>query len=220
VVPWQTIGERYLTRQAIFQEAHLFGIYFSRMDEVHRSASSRKAYRSHLTRLIKKIEELTRNGTISTIEEPQLMDLIAAVEHLESKSSILLELDTKVAQAITDPEELEGDIYRAIEIQDSISEYTHRAKRIINRSERPQPPTAPPLNVNATPYQLSQGNLPNTSEEQVDAPTTEMTQSSMYPDSENTEPIEIPPTVVNTTSKSIARLPKLTLPTFSGNPLM
>jgi len=152
-----------------------FGIYFSRMDEVHRSASSRKAYRSLVTCLIEKIEELTGNGTISTVEEPQLTDLIAAVEHLESKSSILLELDTKVAQAmvaqaITDPEELEGDIYQAIEIQDSISEYTRRAMRITNHSERPQPPTAPPLNVNATPYQPSQGNLPNTSEEQVDPP--------------------------------------------------
>ena len=136
------------------------------MNEAVKSASSRKAYRSHVTRLVKKIKELTGNGTLSTIKEPQLTSLIATVEQLESKSSILIELDSKVAEAITDPDELESDIFRAIEIQDSISEYTCLAKRIIQRSECPQLPTGPPLNVNATPYQPTQSNvtLPSTVE--------------------------------------------------------
>ena len=59
---------------------------------------------------------------------------------------------------MTDPEELENEIFRAVEIQDSISECTRLAKRVIDRSEQPQPQlsTVPMLNVDATPHQLIQ----------------------------------------------------------------
>ena len=123
------------------------------MDEIRRLISSRKAYRSHVTRLLKKVEEITGNGTISTIEEPHLSALITSVEQLESKSSTLTELDKQIAERTTDPEELENEIFRAVEIQDSISDCIGFAKRMIDRSEQPQPPTVPLLNVDAIPYQ-------------------------------------------------------------------
>ena len=158
------------------------------MDAANQSASSRKAYRSHVTCLLKKIEEITGNGTVPTVEEPQLTSLITTVEQLESKSSILTELDSKGAEAITDPDQLESEIFRAVEIQDSISEYTRLAKRIIDRSEcpQPQPLTAPPLNANAAPYQPVQTNLtpPSTVGEQsaTDVPniTTTLSHSEGY----------------------------------------
>ena len=50
------------------------------MNEAVKSASSQKAYRLHVTCLVKKIEELTGNRTLSTVEEPQLTSLIATVE--------------------------------------------------------------------------------------------------------------------------------------------
>ena len=128
------------------------------MDESHRLISSRKAYRSHVTRLLKKVEEITGNGTVSTVEEPQIIVLITSVEQLESKSSTLTELDTRIAEHMTDPEELENEIFRAVEIQDLISECTRLAKRVIDRSEQPQPQlsTVPLLNVDTTPHQLIQ----------------------------------------------------------------
>ena len=55
------------------------------MDESHRLISSRKAYRSHVTRLLKKVEEITGNGTVSTVEEPQIIALITSVEQLEQE---------------------------------------------------------------------------------------------------------------------------------------
>ena len=68
------------------------------MEEAHRLVSSRKAYRSHVIRLLRKVEEITQNGTVPMIEEPYLTTLITSVEQLESKSSILQELDTKIAE--------------------------------------------------------------------------------------------------------------------------
>ena len=107
------------------------------MDEPHRLISSWKAYRSHVICLLKKVKEITGNGTVSTIKELQLTALMTSVEQLESKNSTLMELDTKIAEYITDPEELENEIFRAVEIQDSISECTRLAKRVIDKSKRP-----------------------------------------------------------------------------------
>ena len=161
-----------------------------------------------------------KRNSLSTIEEPQLTSLIATVEQLESKSS---NLNLKVAEAITDliTDYWLSDIFRAIEIQDSISEYTCLAKRIIERSERLQLPTGPPLNVNATPYQPPQSNVtqPSTVEERQEACVTDPTEAGMDADGENTnitQPSLIP---VKINPQSIRRLPKLTLPTFSGNSL-
>ena len=39
---------------------------------------------------------------------------------------------------MTDPEELENEIFRTVEIQDSILECSRLAKRVIDMSERPQ----------------------------------------------------------------------------------
>ena len=202
------------------------------MDESHRLISSRKAYRSHVTRLLKKVEEITGDGTVSTVEEPQIIALITSVEQLESKSSTLTELDTRIAEHMTDPEELENEIFRVVEIQDSISECTRLAKRVIDRSEQPQPQlsTVPLLNVDATPHQLIQSTPAPTRLEEQQEP--HVNQSTVQPadshvediilEHENTyqpSPTQSPLVPTNTTFQFTTRLPKLTLPTFSGNPL-
>ena len=146
-----------------------------------------------------------------------------------------MELDAKIADSITEPDELETEIFKAVEIQDTISEYTHLAKRVIDRSEhQPQVPTAAPLNVNAPPYQPPSVNTTSTAKEtQVTNTSTTLTHS----DTENTDTLENTDSLentqqsgvtdreattplVNVTPQFTTRLPKLTLPTFSGNPLM
>ena len=120
-----------------------------------------------------------------------------------------------------------------MEIQDSISESTCLAKRIINRSAHPQPLsyTEPPLNVDAIPYQPAQTNTispiveeheethVNNDEAILTGSHRESTplEHENIPQPHLTEPSYVP---VNVTSHFTTRLPKLTLPTFSGNPLM
>ena len=171
------------------------------MDEARRSASSRKAYRSHVTSLLKKVEELTGNGTLTTVEEPHLTTLVTTVEQLESKRTTLAELDAKIADSITEPDELETEIFKAVEIQDTISEYTHLAKRVIDRSEhQPQVPTAAPLNVNAPPYQPPSVNTTGTAKEtQVTNTSTTLTHS----DTENTDTLENTDSLENTQQSGV-----------------
>ena len=200
------------------------------MDEIRRLISSRKAYRSHVTRLLKKVEEITGNGTISTIEEPHLSALITTVEQLESKSSTLTELDKQIAERTADPEELENEIFRAVEIQDSISDCIGFTKRMIDRSEQPQPPTVPLLNVDAIPYQpLQTTPTPATLEEDQEPDVNHSAIPPVGPHVEDTptehentqEPslTNLPHIPTNIAPQFTTRLPKLTLPTFAGNPL-
>ena len=48
-----------------------------------------------------------------------------------------MELDTQITEHTTDPEELENEIFRAVEIQKSILECNSLSKRMIDRSEWP-----------------------------------------------------------------------------------
>ena len=183
-----------------------------------------------MTCLLKKVEEITGNGTVSTIEEPHLSALITSVEQLESKSSTLTKLDTQIAERTTDPEELENEIFRAVEIQDSFSECVGLAKRMIDKSEWPQPPTVPLLNVDAIPYQpLQTTPTPATLEEQQEL---DVNHSAIPPagphvedtptEDENTQEPSLansPHIPTNVTPQFTTCLPRLTLPTFSGNPL-
>ena len=105
------------------------------------------------------------------------------------------------------------------------------AKRIISRSAHPQPLscTEPPLNVDAIPYQPAQTNTispiveehEETHVNNAEAILTGSHRESTPLEHENTpqphltEPSYVP---VNVTSHFTTRLPKLTLPTFSGNP--
>ena len=200
------------------------------MNEICQLISLWKAYHSHVTRLLKKVEEITRNGTVSTIEEPHFSALITSVEQLESKGSTLMELDTQIAEHTTDPEELENEIFRAVEIQDSISECIGLAKRMIERCERPQPPTVPLLNVDAILYQpLQTTPTPATLEEHQEP---DVNHSAILPEDphvedtptehENTQAPSLtnsPHILTNVTPQFTTRLAKLTLPTFAGNPL-
>ena len=182
-----------------------------------------------MTCLLKKVEEITGNGTVSTSEEPHLSTLITSVEQLESKSSTLTELDTQIAEHTSDPEELENEILRAVEIQNSISECTGLPKRMIDRSEWPQPPTVSLLNVDAIPYQPFQTTpTPATLEEHQEPDVNHSAIPPAAPHVEDTpteheniqEPSPNSPHIpTNVTPQFTMCLPKLTLTTFSGNPL-
>ena len=179
-----------------------------------------------MTLLLRKVQETTGDGTV-LVEEPHLTALMTSVEQLESKSSVLEELDTKIAGHMTDPDELENEIFKAVEIQDSISEATRLAKRIISKSEhsRSLPHTISPLNVDAIPYQPAQTNpIPPELEEREEphVNNSALLLTGSHADTpvehENTpppSPIEPP----HVTFQLTTRLPKLTLPTFSGDPL-
>ena len=199
------------------------------MEGIQRSVASRKAYRSHVTCLFHKMEELITKSSHLTLEESELTTLNNCLEQLKHKRKILAELDTKISETITNPDGLETEIFQAEELQDSILEHASQAKRLV---ENPQPVIVQqPLNVDAISYQPLQANDLNSqvngtdtvvheeqppgdavisaSDNNSDASDAEGRNGNTYLSLRNTAT----PTQITT------RLPKLTLPTFAGDPL-
>ena len=157
------------------------------MEENQRVKGSRAAYRSHVTRTFRKIDEIMEKE--DPLPDPQVAKLTSMLEQLTQKKEVLYQLNTQVAAAIQIPSELEAEILEAEEIQDTIIEYMS----IIKHRLRPKRPSVEPTRtLDAT------------------APEFAPTRTSVTTDT--------PP--IAATREPVNRLPKLTLPIFSGDPLM
>ena len=157
------------------------------MEENQRVKGSRAAYRSHVMRTFRKIDEIMEKE--DPLPDPQVAKLTSMLEQLTQKKEVLYQLNTQVAAAIQIPSELEAEILEAEEIQDTIIEYMS----IIKHRLRPKSPSVEPTRtLDAT------------------APEFAPTRTSVTTDT--------PPMAA--TREPVNRLPKLTLPIFSGDPLM
>ena len=88
------------------------------MDKPQRLKASRKAYRSHLTRLFKKVDEILEKET--PITDVQVVTLTSSLEQLTQKKDIFQQLHTQLAEAMQTADDLENEILEAEEIQNSI----------------------------------------------------------------------------------------------------
>ena len=100
------------------------------MEGVQRFQSSRKAYRSHLTRIYNKVSEIMESS--ETPSDSQITTLKSSLEQLQRKAEIIKDLDAKISLAIQDPSELEGEIFESEEIQDAIIEKTGSIKEFLS----------------------------------------------------------------------------------------
>ena len=153
----------------------LFLQFLTWMEGLAKFQASRKAYRSHLTRIYHKIQELDLTQPATEAIASQVSSYL---DQLQRKAECIRQLDTKIASEISDPADLEQDVFKAEGIQDSIIEKSTPLRRY--------------LEVNST---------RNTEH------TTTSTPDSTAPRAESA------------IGHSSSRLPKLSLPTFSGNPL-
>ena len=78
------------------------------MEELSRSKASRRGYRSHITKTYSRIAEITDSTEPTT--SVQRITLSTALEQLQQKQTLLKELDLKIANRITDAEELAQEI--------------------------------------------------------------------------------------------------------------
>lgn len=156
------------------------------MDEPQRLKASRKAYRSHLTRLFKKVDDILEKDT--PITDVQAATLTSSLEQLTQKKDIFQQLHTQLTETMQTPDDLENEILEAEEIQDSIIDKISLIKHRLE-SKRSLEVTTRPLDVSAPEFR----------------PTPHAVVSS-------TEPVV-------TTREPVNRLPKLTLPIFSGDHL-
>ena len=88
------------------------------MEEPARLRTSRKAYRSHVTRILNKVDDTLVND----IDELTLTYLRTAITQLEKKREQITTLDQRIIDLVQDPDELETAILDAEELQDLILE--------------------------------------------------------------------------------------------------
>ena len=186
----------------------------------------RRGYRAHTTKL------LTRITDDSPFDK---MTAILTIEQLHHKQTILEDLDAKIAPFIDNEADLEAEIIEAEEtrtkILDGIACLTLKLNRPLTKPIEPQPvpknPTSAPLSaasdapvsIISTSHTVSPttSHAPHISDDEH--PTLEAaacdpiyTAASINSTTQHT-------TVVSSSSYATSRLPKLSIPTFTGDPL-
>ena len=200
------------------------------MEEAQGTQASRRGHRvrAHLTKLVKRIDEIMANENSNDMD---MATLQSTAEQLEKKKAILQEIDTKIVAQIEVPEELEKEIVDSEEIKSSILEKIWQIRKFFELKQAIPPQqstqTSPSTSFSFTtislvenqqqaspsnlePPQVSPQNLPS-----QEIPTQTPTLQA------NTSPaiIQPSPSFSSHTRQNTSRLPKLSLPTFNGNPL-
>ena len=190
------------------------------MEEISRLRASRKAHRAHVTRIFGKLEGILESDEAPN--EKQAANLTICLEQIVTKKATIGGLDTRISQAIEDPSTLEGKILEAEEIQYSITERITLIKTVLARPK--------PLNMQAPPFQsqivevdpppLADHQSENDEQPQggEDSVTNAQPRHSTQPEvlSAHQPDGNI---ISASVSRNVSRLPKLTLPTFEGDPL-
>lgn len=222
----------------------------TRMEEAQRSQASRRGHRAHLTKLLKRTEEIMAN------ENPSEMDMAvlrSAIEQLQKKKALLQELDAKINATIEGPDELENEIITAEDIQSDIIDRICQVNKFYELKQTlpvHQPHTEashlPAHSSHTDPQEESQLQaspqqvtpIQNAQPQQVHTQNQNAQPQQVNTQNQNVQPpqvqslnpppstphqhvnIEVPTAALNTpTTQSQSRLPKLSLPTFNGNPL-
>ena len=102
------------------------------MEEPARLRTSRKAYRSHVTRILNKVDDTLANE----IDELALTYLRTAITQLEKKNERITTLDQQIIDLAQDPNELETAILDAEELQDLILEKINELNQQVDTLSR------------------------------------------------------------------------------------
>ena len=163
------------------------------MEELKHHITSRRAYRNHLKKLVSKVAEITELFDSNSSSKPDSTALTDLRKQLERKQTILTELDTKISTPITDKDELEREI---IEFEEYFFLMATNIARIAHLLE-----------------------ACSISEPLIDRPPHPVTTESHDPIDSQTSPGDSRHDLaaVHPKPQDIIRLPKLTIPVFSGD---
>ncbi|XP_065894502.1 uncharacterized protein [Dysidea avara] len=198
-------------------------------DELKRLVQSRHGYRAHLKRLFTTTLELLERCNTTTPEEEDPDTLTELISQLNRKKSILADLDKEIATRINE-EELESEVLESEELQSEISRVIMKGKRLQRRLEALGTSAIPqnknPISPTGTtePVATLSSAKKDSTETVSTIPLSDTTHSAVKSTETVADTSAPPPTspalqhdthIVNTT----VRLPRLDLPTFSGNAL-
>jgi len=118
---------------------------------------SRKAYRSHLTRIYGKLEDLDltkppNDDTTATVK--------SYIEQLQRKAESIQAIDGKIQSIMEDPSEIEGDVLDSLEIQDTLIERITRLKHYLEKTKVTTVTPPPPTTTETTTRSVTASRLP------------------------------------------------------------
>ena len=177
------------------------------MEDLRRHVCSRRGYRNHLRRLIARVTELDEQHNAAPTTPLDATTLTDLREQLQRKRDILPDLDQKISVLIASEEDLEREVSDAEEHHSLISTNIARINRLLEVGTAVERPTVP-----TTPRHHDE-----------DTHSDDGSHRSLHTEDKPVIPVDPPLTErVSDTSRSrleVTRLPKLTIPTFSGNVL-
>ena len=175
------------------------------MEELRRHVSSRRGYRAHLKKLIAKVTELNEHYNTdpnTTLDVTTLTDLR---NQLQRKNDILVDLEEKISVLIQSEEDLEREVIEAEEHHSLISTNVAQITQLLEVCATVEPPTV-------------QTHPQHTEDTHSDASSQHSTQEEDLPTTTDDPPIINTP-LDRLRTREIIRLPKLSIPLFSGNVL-
>ena len=178
------------------------------MDELKRLRNSQKGYQIHLQKLLDKATVMLEEHQTDAKESNTAM-LTDIRRQLQRKDDIISKLDSQIASLISNEEELVTDVCEAEDIKESLSTAISQITELLETQSFPIQPQGPqpPVSVNSySPSQLQDVSVPN-AESNIQQP--EEPGSSHSPPATQPRPV----------SQGVTHLPKLSIPTFSGNQL-
>ena len=173
------------------------------MEELKRLYGSRRGYRTHLKKLLTKANETIEQHRNDTTE-CDVATLIDLHEQLRRKRDIISKLDTQIVALIQDEGEITADVCEAEEIHESLSTSITRITQLLK--DHKTVTAATHIQPRLSPTDPIQSQEPITLE-----PPSNL-QQTQGQDEDGTGHIA-------TASQDITRLPKLNIPTFSGDTL-
>ena len=210
---------------------------------MQRLRTSRRGYRAHTTKLLTGMADLLKENAAVPIDNLTAASLALTVEQLQRKQTILEDLDAKIAPLIDNETDLEAEIMEAEDTRTKILDGIARLKLKLSSCPRtesiePQPvprnlDSAPPSTTSGPPRTQPQTTVSSTSTSHTVSPTishTPHTGDDVHPTLEaaihgpiyseaGITPTTEHTTVVSSSSYTTSRLPKLSIPTFTGDPL-
>ncbi|CAB4000038.1 Hypothetical predicted protein, partial [Paramuricea clavata] len=100
------------------------------MEEIARPQASRRGHKSHLSKVLNKASEILKVEP-SKADEIALTTLKTPLEQLTRKQQLVRELDEKIAAKITDPKQLETEIYESEELSCDLEEKLNHIRKYI-----------------------------------------------------------------------------------------
>ena len=185
------------------------------MEELQRLHASRNAYKSDVARTLIRVEELMGTEGITALH---LTSLITASEQLQRKKETISQLDAQIVDLVTSPKSLQEAILEAEETKDSILEKINQISKFVELQSTASTMATTMSHV-TTPVTSPRSETTSTGTETLPhAMTSSATISTHSPDVTTTTDHSRTP-IVSTHPQNTSRLPKPTLPTFSGDPL-